>query len=428
MRSRSPSWMRACALSLTLLAFGACKDAPEGAVSIVTGDETDVFSRAPAVTVLVTEKIALDGTKSEIARTTLPAETVDLGERARAEAGALAVTGLDASGATVVRGETAFVQWGAIEGVTLELFVQRTGELARMPRGPAAFDAASVAILAGRYVLAANGTSTILYDLLLLDTTTSVILPRPARSLLTVETTALVIDEAGASTYDLGAGTTGTLDAPTGGTFAEVAGGKLVQAKDGTQYIVGATRAAGGPSARVLVVDAAGGASFASLVAPRDGACATFVEGRGLVVYGGDANAAGAEVLATGATLATPLPFPADALKGCAVTALDNGRIAVAGGAGPMRVFDLACTTACASQAWTDAIPLVRAESMSLTPDSALVVGDDANGDSHVYRASATGLREVTLKTPRRGARLVVTPTNAFAVVGGGAGIEQYRE
>ncbi|HVH48145.1 MAG TPA: hypothetical protein VM925_37685, partial [Labilithrix sp.] len=220
------------------------------------------------------------------------------------------------------------------------------------------------------------------------------------------------------------------LDAPAGGSFAEIAGGALVSAIDGTQYIVGGTRLAGGPSARVLVIDSAGKVSFAALSAPREGACATFVEGRGLVIVGGDATASGAEVLAKGATLGTPLPFPADSVRGCAATALDNAHVAIAGGGsgGPVRVLDLACTTACGPASWPDSLPLVRAEAFALAPDAAIVLGDDASGASHAYRASAAGLRELPLRIPRRGARLVATPTNAYAVVGGGPGIEQYRE
>jgi hypothetical protein len=91
-------------------------------------------------------------------------------------------------------------------------------------------------------------------------------------------------------------------------------------------------------------------------------------------------------------------------------------------------VLDLACTAACAPIAWPDSIPLVRAEAFSLAPDAAFIVGDDASGATHAYRASATGLREVPLRIPRRGARLVATPIGAFAVVGGAAGIEQYLD
>lgn len=418
------------AAALFFGALLACSDAPEGTVVIVTGDETDVFSRAPAPVTLVTEKLGTDGKTTEISRAQLPVDTVRLGDQQRTEIGALAVSGLDAAGTRVVRGETLFVQWGAIEKTSLEVFVQRTGELARMPRAPAAFDAHLASLVVGRYVLAANGTATMLYDLLGLKPVASPpVLPRPARSIATVDTATLVIDEAGATTLDLSNGSTYPLEAPTGGTYAEVAGGSGVSSADGTQYVVGGTRASGGASARVLVIDAKGKASFAGLTVAREGACATFVEGRGLVVVGGDPTGAGAELLAPGATLATPLPFPPDAIKGCGAATLDNAHVAVAGGAGPVRVLDLACTTACTPASWPDPLPLVRAEVQPLAPDAAFVLGDDADGATHAFRASATGLREIPIRVPRRGARLVASPIGALLVVGGGApGIEQYLE
>ena len=440
--------MSSCGLVM-LLAL-SCSGTPEGTISIVTGEETDVFTRAPAAVALVTEKIATDGTRTEIARAELPVDTVKLGDQQRTDVGALAIAGLDATGATVVRGETLFVQWGALQDATLEVFVQRTGELARMPRGPAAFDPTAATMIAGRYVLAANGTATMIYDLLALKPlASSPVLPRPAKSLASVGTAVLVIDDEGATTFDLSDGSSYTLEPPTGGTFREIAGGSRVEAPDGTQYIVGATRLTGGPTARVFVIDPEGKGSFAGLTAPREGACATFVEGRGLVVIGeeivilvfvgrlglvvigGDQAAAGAEVLAPGASLATPLPFPADPVKGCGATTLDPGHVAVAGGSAesaPVRVLDLACTTGCAPAAWPDTVPLVRAEALTIAADAAFILGDDASGATHAYRASATGTREIPLRVPRRGARLLPTATGAFTVIGGAAGIEQYLD
>jgi hypothetical protein len=423
-----PNRLSSCGVALLGLLF-SCGSTPEGSISIVTGEETDVFSRAPAAVTLVTEKVALDGTRTEISRAQLPVDVVRLGDQQRTEVGSLSVSGLDETGARVVHGETLLVQWGALENTTLEVFVQRTGELARMPGAPGAFDPLVAAMVAGRYLFAANGTSTLVYDLLGLRPLDGPVLPRPARSLASVGTAVLVIDEAGATTLDLADGSTYTLEAPVGGTFAEIAGGARVAAPDGTQYIVGGTRSSGGPSARVLVIDTEGKASFAGLTVPREGACATFVQGRGLVVVGGDATGAGAEVLAPNATLAAPLPFPADPIKGCGATALENARVAVVGGdSGPVRLLDLACTTSCAPAPWPDALPLVRAEVASLTADAVFVLGDDASGATHAYRASATGLREVTVKVPRRGARLLPTPTNSLVVLGGAAGIEQYLE
>ncbi|MBX3226937.1 MAG: hypothetical protein KIT84_40815 [Labilithrix sp.] len=413
------------------LAFGACGE-DDGTVSIVTGEETDVFTRDPAPVTLLTETVAIDGSKKEHSRTPLPTATVDLGDLKRSDIGGIAITGLGADGKALVKGESLLVQWGALEAQSLQVFAQRTGELARVPNGPPAAAVAMPVMVEGRFILATNGTSTFLYDLLQLRTLSGrPTLPRPAKSLASFASSALLIDEEGASSFDLTSGYTQAIPAPANGSFAEVAGGARVGVPGGAQIVVGATRIGdGGPSARVLLVDAAGVLTFASLVAPREGACAVYVEGRGLVVYGGDAAASGAEVLAPGATLATPLPFPPDPIERCAATALDGTHVLVAGGdGGPARVLDLTCTTACAPVAWSGAIPLVRADAADLAPDAALVVGDDAAGATHVYRASPGELREVPLKNPRRGARLVRAPANGLAIVGGDApGIEMYRE
>src|SRR6185369_11140273 len=109
-------------------------------------------------------------------------------------------------------------------------------------------------------------------------------LTRPAASLATYGTIALSIDENGATTFDLSDGSTADQAPPAGGAWSDVAGGATVYSSDGTSYIVGATRTAhGGPTARVLRIGADGALSFASLITPRAGACATVVEGRGLV-------------------------------------------------------------------------------------------------------------------------------------------------
>jgi hypothetical protein len=257
-------------------------------------------------------------------------------------------------------------------------------------------------------------------------------LPRAPKSVAAYSTAALLIDETGATSFDLQTGQSLTFNAPPNGNFGEVAGGARVSASDSGQFIVGATRVGtGGPTPRVLAVDADGKSSFAALTVPREGACATYVTGRGLVVYGGgDATAPAAEVLAPGATVATPLAYPADPLKNCAAATLDLTHVLIAGGDGKAaKVIDLACSVSCAPVPWTGDLPLVRAEAAELAPDAAIILGDDASGATHVYRASPSELREIPLKNPRRGARLVKAPTDALLVVGGGApGIEMYRE
>jgi hypothetical protein len=440
MRSRRTGALVRCGAGAAVAGTIACSSTPTGTLQLTTGGEADAFTRAPAPVSLVVDELAVDGSTKEIARTALPAGDVDLGEAAKSDTGAIRVRALDGAGNVLLAGETLFFQFGALEGSTLEVFVQRTGELARLPRPPAALDLPGVDVIAGRYLLQASGTSTTLYDLLLLDAMSSApALARPARSLATLGTVVVAIDEDGASAIDLGDGTTAEPAAPPGGTFSDVAGGATIAALDGSEYVVGGTRVSGAggapsaPSARVLRISASGAMSFASLSAPRRGACAAWVEGRGLVVVGGDPTAPGVEVLAPDGTQAAALAYPPDAVTGCGAAALDATHVVVAGGTGGAgtagaRVIDLACAASCQPAPWPGAVPLARADAVALSAQAALFGGDDASGATHLYRASPTETHEVPLRTPRRGGRLVVLPIDAAAVVGGAADVETYRE
>jgi hypothetical protein len=423
--------------------MAACSSTPTATFTVTTGDEADAFTRSPAPTTLVVDTLDLDGNPTEVARAALPADTLSLGDKGRTDVGAIRVTALDATGKALLRGETLYVQFGALQDSPLSVFVQRLGELARMPQGSTVLDGPKLGITNARYVVAASGTDVLVYDLLLLRALAGIpSFPRPARSLVTFGTAAIVIDEQGATTIDLSTADTADLMAPTGGTFAEVAGGSTVAVPDGSAYVVGGTRTTGGPSQRVLSITKDGAVAFATLAVPREGACATWVEGRGLVVVGGNAAGggavAGAEVIAPGSVQGAALAYPADGVKGCGATALDASHVLVAGGSGsavdvggaaPARVLDLACASMCTPAVWPGALPLVRAESFTLAQDAALVAGDDATGASHVFRVSAAGSTEIALKAPRRNARLIALPVKgSAAIVGGAAPLEQYIE
>lgn len=421
-------------------AAASCSDDKTGTITLSVGGESDAFTRNPAPTVLVVEKIATDGSKQEISRTTLPGGgEISLGDVGRSDTGALRVSGLDASGKVLLLGESLFLEFGALEQTAMNVFVQRTGEFARMPNAPPAPLASPVADIAlGRYILMASGTTTQLYDLLSLSTLGQApTLARPARSLIAFSTTTLAIDENGASTLDLTDGTESTLNPPTGGSFADIAGGATVNAPDGSSYVVGGTRLSGGATSRVMRVESDGTASFVNLTTPREGACATWIEGRGLVVVGGSAEGAGVEVLGATATIATPLAYPADPVRGCGAASLDTSRVIVAGGTGssgdagqgaPSRVLDLACTANCVPTAGTVPIPLVRSDAVFIANDAVLVAGDDATNVTRAFRVTPTDTREVPLRVPRSGGRLVAVPTGGAALVGGVVEIEQYRE
>lgn len=422
-----------------LFALGACSNTPEASISLTTGEEGDAFSRAPAPTTLVVEAIGLDGVATEIARAALPTDSLSLGDRGRSDVAALRVTASDASGKTLLRGESLFFQYGALENADFQVFVQRTGELARLPRAPSALDAPVTVLSLQRYIFMASGTSSFLYDLLLLRTLgLSPTLKRPAKSVVTYESVAYVIDEQGATTIDLTNDVSVENEVPSGGTFADVAGGVTIESDDGSQYVVGGTRATGGATTRVLRVDKDGKATFANLTTPREGACATWVPGRGLVVYGGSPTGPGAEVISPGAAPAvSAYPFPADPIVGCGAATLTGQHVVVAGGSkgGPIAkrpplVFDLACAKDCVAFPWPGDVALARASVVALNPTAALVAGDEASGESRVFRVALNEpQRPIPLKVARRGAKVIALPMkNQFAIVGGAAAIEQYLE
>lgn len=420
--------------------LAACTHEPTGTFDVTTGGEADALSRTPAPTTLVVETLRLDGTKTELSRTALPATSLSLGSQKRTDVGALVVRALDDEGHELLHGETLFLQFGALESTDVSVFIQRNGEFARLPNPFSnAFTPSNVGLVLDRYVLAVDDTKTAtkLYDLQqLAPLLTSPSLARPARSLVTYGTVVVAIDENGASAVDVTTQARTEINAPSGGTFAEVAGGKTVTLGDGSSYVVGGTRTDGDASARVLRVGADGKLSFSSLITPRKGACAAWVQGRGLLVVGGSASGAGLEIVDATTQQASALAYPSDPVSGCGVGALDQGHALVAGGtlpSGPessVRTFDLSCAANCAPVVGSSSPPLalVRADVATMSSSAALIVGDDASGTTRAYRSTSESAVALSFRVPHEGGQLVRMPTGGVAVFGGAAAIEQYRE
>lgn len=433
-------------LRFALAFLAACSSTAEGSLSITTGGETDALTRAPAPTQLVVAGIDPQKASHELARTHLPASSLDLGNQDETTIYRLRVAALDDASTTLLRGLTLPVQLGALEGTTLPVFLQRLGETARMPSPLSdAREAPLATLVIGRFVTLAGGADATragasqIYDLATLSPYTNPpALPRVPKTLASLGSRLLLIDDAGATWFELSDGTTTAVDAPGGGTWAEVSGGSAYGTDDGGSFVVGATRAptgATGPTARVLRIAPDGTLSFAGLSEPRLGAAATFVSGRGLVVAGGSATGAGVEVLAVGATAGSPLPFPADPTTGAAAAGTDATHVLLAGGVGhesDTRLLDLGCSAACGSAPGPALpAPLVRADAVALGGfeggnADVLVVGDDAAGASHLARVGATAV-DVPLKAARRGARLLrAASTESVIVVGGASVLESF--
>jgi hypothetical protein len=268
--------------------------------------------------------------------------------------GRFEATAFAADNTPVVRGSSVPFLMNGIDGMSLPLFVGKTGTWARPPdvlRSPHQHPALAVVLHA--YLVAAGGESLAgsdptrddVYDVSTWSTLQSQpAFPRAPRSMVAVGTAVLLVDEAGATWLDLYNGSANAGAAPEGLTFPEVAGGEVFAAPDGrVQYLVGATRASGPETNKVLRVDSGDLSLHAlSLTTPRAGAAAAVVGGQ-LIVAGGSADptSAGVEALQPdcGNKMECFRPvmfFPADATAGAGMveglavpaSALDAGTTA----------------------------------------------------------------------------------------------------
>jgi hypothetical protein len=416
---------------LGLLLLAACAKKAEGTLTLTTGLEADALTRDPPVKTLVVEATLNDGGATPLARVELPATTLDLGDFAKTDVGTVDVRGEDATGRTVVAGSSLPMAFATLESASLPVFLQRKDSFARLPAPFAETPPASlVALVGSRYVIGIEGKKTALYDLAtLLPVTNPPTLPTAPRSLVVVDSRMLSVtdDPSSAIVYDVSNGQTASLAAPAGSSFADVAGGSTIYTAEGTSYVVGGTRTSA-PSSSVLVIALDGTPSTVKLTSPRQGAAAAYVKGRGVVVLGGSATAAGAE-LVTSDGKSTPLPFPADPSADLSAKAIDDTHVLVAGGSVPLRVYDIGCGSAC-SPTTIDTTglgtPTLQRPSIVTLGALALVAGDGPTG-TRVFAVEANRAREITVRVPRAKASLVELPTKAIALVGGAREIEAYR-
>ncbi len=430
-----------CGVTLTMLALSSCGSKDTATLTLSVGDEADALTRAPAPTKLVVDSLDTSGNATNLATADLPTDSVDLGDRDPSAAIRVRANAVDASGKVLVTGTSVQLQLGALANASLPIFIARVSEFARMPSplGDARTSPLLIGVM-GRYLVAAGGqgvggTSSQIYDIGGLTAYNSPpALPVTPVSIAAVGNSLLLLDANGGGTwFSVGDSSYQSATAPSGGAFADVAGGRTVATSDGTLYIVGATRTTGQPTPRILRVGTDGTLTFASLITARLGAAAAWASGRGLVVAGGSATGAGAEVLADAQTASSALPYPADATTGAGAAALDGSHVLLGGGLdgsgqpAKVRALDLGCLDNCAPQIWADLpMMLTAAQAFDLAADTALVCGDDASGLSHVVRVTAQAAAEIPFKVARHGARGLRVNPPAITFVGGAPQVESF--
>ena len=434
----------------------ACGSADTGTIALLIGGESDALTQSPAPTTFLVELIDSSGTASTVATVAAGAGTVDLADESEDNSGTFRVTGLDATNTARVQGYSLPVDLSTLPGATLDIFVQRIGQLARMPNPLS--DARPSPVLAtsvGRYLFIAGGgdptlaASSQLYDF---ETYAPVAsppkLPIAPTTVAFNGTIAYLINDQGGALIDLADSTTATLSLPADAgafTFADVSGGATIALDDGESFIVGCTRVTGAATSSVLYVDVNGLLNLVTLSAPRLGCGATYVTSVGLIVTGGSASAPGVEVVQetvtdAGATLValtgTTLAYPPDPSTGVGVAGLDGTHVLLVGGSTPAgddpgaRYIDVTCAdSSCDATAWsTVTFPavLTTAQAFGLDSLSAFIVGNDSTGSTHAFTVTVGGVTAVPLKVPRNNARVVPIPTYSYAIVGGAAEIESF--
>ncbi len=444
---------------LAIAAALGCSSTDNGTLQLVTGPETDVFTASPKPTSLKVIALDANNNATTLATASLPTDSIDLGQQDETAVATLAVEGTDSSGAQVVFGASLPVQYGALAGATLPIFIQRTNAFARLPSPPNdTRQDPTLAVIAERFLFIGAGSgssdplSTQIYDFASLSPLASPpSLPRAPLSMPVVGTVALVIDGSGATYYDFSQGTGADTTPPMGYAFGDVAGGQVVyDTTDAYVYVVGATRTSGAPTAAVLLIDTndssnanypTGNLHWLSLTAPRLGATASFVSGRGLVVTGGSPTAAGVEILGKTDTTGSALPYPPDASIGASSSgfAHDASHILVAGGLTPtggdagVRKLDLGCGSNCGTtgtESW-GALPVGLGDSSTFVlpgDSSALVIGNALQGGAtHAYVVDSSGKpTETAPKVAHSGARAILSPTGTVLLYGGANEIESF--
>jgi len=448
-----------------LLCLAACSTQDAATIKLVTGEETDTFTQPPAPTTLRVDSVApLDDGGSQtttLATVNLPATSIDLGQQDESTVAAFAVSGFDGQGNIVLQGSSLPLAFSSIAGATIPVFVQRTGQFARLPLPMPLADTRQMPLLSivqGETLFVAGGAdpslslATELYDFTSLAAAPSPPTLTEAPASIALDGTVAWLIGSDAGTYfDLSDSYIGNITLPAGGgAFGDIAGGSTVIDDTGAEYVVGATRTSGAPSRWILKVDPNdatnanyqfGNATWIELVAGRLGASAAWVSGRGLVVAGGSTTAAGAEIIAAGSAASLALQVPPDGSVGSGAVALDGNRVLIAGGllAGAdagVRVIDLSCSTpTCAPAPYSPGLPraIASAQAFLLGGSTVVVVGSEpaappstTAGLTHAYVVTSSQTLEVPTKVPHMNARAVASPLGGLVLFGGAGEIESF--
>lgn len=399
----------------TLMLLSCASSEKNATVALVTGAETDVFSRAPAPKTLTIGAIDKDGVERELATAPLPTTSLDLGNLDIGTVLRVVVRAKDEQGKVLVAGRSTPILAGDRDAVPV--FVQRTGELARMPGPfPTAPSSPMVEVVFGRYLFLATpgSTATQVYDFeTLAPLSVGPALPVAARSIVAQGANLYVVGDR-VMALNVATGDVFTVTAP--GDAAEVAGAVAVHGDGGAAYLVGATREGDVATDRGWYLGTDGKLSARSLSAPRKNAVAAFVTAKGLFVSSTDAPP---ELVS--ADSATPLGYPAPTARPLAAAALDDHSVVVVDEQGGALRYDLGCRSGCTAEVWASGPKTAHATVLAIDAVRVLYAGDDGGAI-----LGKTERRPLALREARVAPRLFPLPTLGIGLVGGATTLESF--
>jgi hypothetical protein len=433
----------------TLVACSSSDPLPPPDVRLLVGQD-ETWSADPAPTRVQVELVEAER-RVVIGEATAPASVITI-RNPGFNTGTIAsfeATGFDGAGTALVRGASVPYVIYNLLSATIPIFVARASTWSRPAENVEhARNFPVVTVLWHQYIIAAGGEGKDLnpavpdfYDAINWKALTKQPpFARVPKTMVVVGTTLLCIDESAATSIELQkSDRVANEPAPAGLSFAEVAGGQVLELADGTAFVVGATRSTGEPTSKVLRIDrvtsqttgeTTGVLRTVTLATPRRGAAAGVVAGN-LVVWGGSAEGAAAEVLNTARDAFSSLPFPPDATAGLGLAKLDGTTALLAGGkdpvtgvAAPFRAFDVTCAVDCAAtELALSPTTLQRTSVFQLAAGHLLVTGDSDDGEFHAFSVLATSapaeIVERPLRERRKGATAFVLPNGQPGVLGG---------
>lgn len=439
LRRSAPLAFLLLSVPLAPLAAGCSANTPSLHVEVTVGQEADTFSREPKVVSVEVRGVDPTGFASVVA-TAAPGGTLDFGDVDSAAQLTFEVTGVDAQGNKVVRGQSlGAIPVSAVSG-SIPVFAQRVNQWARPPgKLPQTHSGGVAGTGAERYLVLGGGAldkgaltdEVEVYDLFALAGVALGGITSQPETMISRGTAMLFASAKGATSIDFGTGESSITPAPSGlASYADVAGGRAVDGSDGRTFVVGGSRATGATQA-VLVAAADGALSSLQLTTARAGAAVVWVEGVGLVVAGGSAAGAGVEVLGPKATSFAALTgfLPDPTVGAGAVIDGPTGVVLIGGtldGApAPIRRLDPTCVNACEATpigGSDPAVALTSVHAYTLGGSRILAVGDEptAPGQTHSFLIQlGVAATELPLREPRSGAAVVPAPNGTLALLGG---------